>query len=185
VNTIAFENTYTPKPSDISVDIAVQKTVVNQGSESIGPEDFEFLLENITAQTKLSAKTNAEGKAGFTLTFSEEDIDKTVTYKLTEVNTEKEHVQYSTAEYTLTATVSLGADNKLRVALTQNGQAVNSVIAEFENVYDYTPVSVVPDNPATGDSSNPILWMALLFVSGAGLVGTTLFAKKRKEDETI
>ena len=35
------------------------------------------------------------------------------------------------------------------------------------------------DSPQTGDNSNMILWIALLFVSGAGVVATTVFGKKR------
>ena len=37
-----------------------------------------------------------------------------------------------------------------------------------------------PDTPQTGDNSNMfLLWIALLFISGAGVVATTVFGKKR------
>ena len=35
-------------------------------------------------------------------------------------------------------------------------------------------------SPATGDNSNITLWVALLFVSGAGVTGITIFNKKRR-----
>ena len=35
------------------------------------------------------------------------------------------------------------------------------------------------DNPQTGDNSMIWLWIALLFVSGAGVVATTVYGKKR------
>ena len=35
------------------------------------------------------------------------------------------------------------------------------------------------DNPQTGDNSNMFLWIALLFVSGAGVVAITVYGKKR------
>lgn len=36
------------------------------------------------------------------------------------------------------------------------------------------------DSPQTGDNSNMVLWIALLFVSGAGLFGATVYSRKRK-----
>ena len=37
-----------------------------------------------------------------------------------------------------------------------------------------------PDSPQTGDNSMMGLWIALLFVSGAGVVGITIYSRKRK-----
>ena len=37
------------------------------------------------------------------------------------------------------------------------------------------------DNPNTGDNSMMALWIAVLFVSGAGVVGTTIYGRKKKE----
>ena len=37
-----------------------------------------------------------------------------------------------------------------------------------------------PQSPQTGDNSNMGLWIALLFVSGAGVVGTTVYGRKKK-----
>ena len=36
------------------------------------------------------------------------------------------------------------------------------------------------DNPATGDNSHMALWIALLFVSGAGVIGTTVYGRKKR-----
>ena len=35
-------------------------------------------------------------------------------------------------------------------------------------------------SPQTGDNSNMLLWVALLFVSGAGVLGTTVYSKKKE-----
>ena len=35
-------------------------------------------------------------------------------------------------------------------------------------------------SPQTGDNSNMLLWVALLFVSGAGVLGTTVYSKKKR-----
>jgi len=39
-----------------------------------------------------------------------------------------------------------------------------------------------PDSPQTGDNSNMILWIALLFVSGGIVIGITVYSKKKKEN---
>lgn len=36
------------------------------------------------------------------------------------------------------------------------------------------------DNPATGDNSHMALWFALLLVSGAGVIGTTVYGRKKR-----
>ena len=35
-------------------------------------------------------------------------------------------------------------------------------------------------NPKTGDNSNMLLWVALLFVGVAGVIGTTVYSKKKR-----
>ena len=39
-----------------------------------------------------------------------------------------------------------------------------------------------PDSPQTGDNSNMILWIALLFISGGAVIGITVYSKKKKEN---
>ncbi len=181
---ITFTNIYTPKPEDIIVDFDIVKTVVNKGSETIGPEGFEFLLNALAdGVADVTVKADENGKAKFTLTFTEDDIGNTYTYTLTEVNGGKANVTYSEVEYTITVAVSLNENNELVATLTQNGEDATAVVAEFENVYDYTPTPERPDSPQTGDNTNLHLWFALLFVSGGGILGTTLNGKKRKEEE--
>ncbi|MGN0171920.1 MAG: sortase B protein-sorting domain-containing protein, partial [Acutalibacteraceae bacterium] len=34
--------------------------------------------------------------------------------------------------------------------------------------------------PQTGDNSHMALWLALLFVSGASVIGTTVYGKKKR-----
>ena len=186
VEAITFNNVFTPKPEDITVDIGVAKTVINKGSEKIGPDGFEFVLEDTATNEKWNVKSDTAGNAKFTLGYTEDDIGKAYTYKLTEVDGGKANVSYSTAEYTITVAIELNANNELVATLTKNGEKEAAVVAEFENVYDYTPTSEpkpeYPESPKTGDTTNLHLWFALLFVSGGGLFGTTLFGRKRKEE---
>lgn len=150
------------------------KTVKNLGSASITPEGFEFILEDLATKLKSSVKTDASGKAVFTLTFSESDIGKTYTYKLTELNDGRESVKYSTAEYTVSVSISLDENNTLVASVRLNEADVKSAVAEFENIYDVPPV-----NPPTGDRSHLWLWIALAFISGTVIISA--FGGKRRE----
>lgn len=172
---ITFENTYTPRPDDLPLQINVQKTVKNTGSQSIGPEGFTFVLEE-SADAKIEATTDASGKAVFDLTVTEDLIGGTYKLKLYEVNDGKQNVTYSTAVYEYEITVSLSEDNKIVADITCNGQTVEgtSHTAQFENLYDYTP----PQTPVTGDSMNLILWFSLLTLSGLALAAAVIFRKK-------
>jgi len=182
VSEITFTNIYTPKPDDITIDIDVVKTVVNKGSDKIGPEGFEFLLKALADGAEgITAQSDAKGKAKFTLSYTEDDIGKSFSYKLTEVNSGKANVSYSTAEHTITVAISLNQNNELVAEITQNGEKAGEVVAEFENLYDYTPDPDLPDSPETGDNNSLHIWFALLFISGGGIIGTALYGKKRRE----
>lgn len=197
---IVFTNIYTPKPEDITVDFDIVKTVLNKGSEKIGPEGFTFLLNALAeGVADITVKTDNSGKAKFTLTFTESDVGKTYTYELTEVNDGKENVTYSTAKHTITVAIARNENNKLVATLTKDGKKVTAVVAAFENTYDYTPVQPTdpepeqptepepdkpqPDNPQTGDNAKIYLWIALLFVSGGGILGLALYSKKKTKEE--
>lgn len=39
-------------------------------------------------------------------------------------------------------------------------------------------------SPKTGDSSNPVLWSALLFISGGAVIGTTVASRKKKHNRS-
>ena len=43
-----------------------------------------------------------------------------------------------------------------------------------------TVTAKLPKSPQTGDTSNLMLWIALLFISGGAVVGTTVVSKKKK-----
>lgn len=183
VKAIEFTNVYVPKPADITVDINIHKTVVNKGTDSITPEGFEFLLEvQADGVEGITVKSDANGKAKFTLTFTEDDIGKTYNYKLTEVNSGRANVTYSTAEYAICITVTLDEESNTLVAtLTVNEAAAAEVVAEFENVYDYTPNPDIPDNPKTGDNVNMALRFALLFISGGAVITLAVDDRKRRK----
>lgn len=171
---IVFENLFTPKPLDVTKNITVAKTVKNLGSETIGPEGFEFVLENVTKVTRQSLKTDKDGAAKFTLTFNEDDIGNTYEYKLYEVNDGREYVTYSDVVRTVFAKVALNDKNEIVVEFTENNQEVKNTTFDFENSYN-PPVK----SPTTGDARGINLWLALFFVSSLGFGGFVAYEFKR------
>ena len=190
----AFVNTYSADlpvpgdPDDISVPITVNKTVKSTGTGTISPANFEFVLENTENGSKLTMKTDANGKAVFALPFTAADIDKTYTYKLSEVKGNVSGVTYDTDVYTITVAITEDTtNNKLLAALTMNGQSVNEVVADFENTYRATPTvtpstpqpdSQQPESGDTGDNSKLNFWFMMMIVSGITTV--TLLVIDRK-----
>ncbi len=175
VEEITFTNVYTPKPTDITVDVNVDKKVESTSEATISPEGFEFMLEKLGTDEKLYVTSDANGDAKFVLTFTEDDIGNTYTYKLTEVAGDVYNVIYSEAVYTITVAITLGEDNNLVATLTMNELAAETLTAEFVNIYN--------DIPKTGDDTDLRLWTLVLIISGAGLIGTSVFGRKKKENE--
>ena len=58
-------------------------------------------------------------------------------------------------------------------------KAIEDAIAALEKKPDIKP-EIIDNLPQTGDTSNPALWIALLFVSGSAAVGTGVVSKKKK-----
>ena len=58
-------------------------------------------------------------------------------------------------------------------------KAIEDAIAALEKKPDIKP-EIIDNLPQTGDTSNPALWIALLFVSGSAAVGTGIVSRKKK-----
>ncbi len=173
-DSIDFVNKYT-SPADTSVQIEVNKTVENTGSESIGAEGFEFVLENVENGEKTAVRSDENGKAVFELGFTSEDIGKTFNYKVSETDEGAENVVYSKVVYNISVTVYVIDGNILKAKVTKDGSEVEKAICDFENVYNYTP----PAKP--GDSSKTALWSIVLMTSLAGLSMTLIASRRKKE----
>lgn len=182
VDEVVFTNVYMPKPADITVDIQVEKTVENKGTEKIGPENFQFLLKALDAKDGITVKSGKDGKAVFTLTFSEDDIGKVYHYQLTEVNDGRANVSYSTASYQITITISLGEDNSLVAEVKQGETVVQQAVAAFENVYDYTPKQEDPDDdpPKTGDEMALSLYLTMMGIACGAAIMLIRYDNKKK-----
>ena len=58
--------------------------------------------------------------------------------------------------------------------------AVQQYTIIYDGGEDSNPITGATTSPQTGDNSHMALWIALLLVSGAGVIGTTVYGKKKR-----
>ena len=78
-------------------------------------------------------------------------------------------------------TLSVGT-HKLTVVYNDGECRTNFEVKQTSSEQTKATEDAEPDttSPKTGDSSNMLLWVALLFVSGFGIIGTTIYSKKKR-----
>lgn len=82
-------------------------------------------------------------------------------------------------------TLSVGT-HKLTVVYTDGECSTNFEVKQTTQTEGDKPDTTTPTgnkdttSPQTGDNSNLLLWVALLFVSGAGVIGATVYSKKKE-----
>ena len=82
-------------------------------------------------------------------------------------------------------TLSVGT-HKLTVVYTDGECSTNFEVKQTTQTEGDKPDTTTPTgnkdttSPQTGDTSNMLLWFALLFVSGAGVIGATVYSKKKR-----
>lgn len=167
-----LENTFVPLAGlhdENTVEIRVDKTVINKGEAMITAEGFTFVLENTATGDALTAVSNKDGQARFLLSFSGVDAGSH-TFRLTEVNDGLEGVTYSTAEYQIRVDVAT-VDGHTQRTLYLDGKPVNAVQVGFTNIFETEQI------PDTGDDM-PVAVFAVLLVSSGVLLA--LLLKKRR-----
>lgn len=164
-----------PSPSDVVVEIGVQKTVKNTGNGSISPEGFSFLLENADSDETVTVRSDKDGSASFSLTFTEPDAGKTYRYTLSEVNDGREGVEYDGRRYAVEVRIA-ETDGALTATVLLDGKETAHCTATFENTYHGEQIAPAP----TGDNSDLTVHMALLLISGA--FTAILLGKRRRSN---
>ncbi len=144
---------YTPVPEDVKVYFTANKIVRNKGTDKIGPDGFEFVLEDMNGE-KVEKTTGITGTVVFGVGYTAEDVGKVFTYKLYETQGTKPYVTYDDTVYEISVKVLLDKDtNELYTEITKDGRKVNLVLATFVNEYDFTPE--VPSTDPTEPSTDP------------------------------
>lgn len=169
---ILFENVYTP--ADITVGLGIQKTVQSQAAQSIGPEGFKFCLVDETGKELSTAETDKQGNAEFQLGFDAEDIGKTFKFTVSEIDTKRTGVVYSTVKYVVAVTIGQDAEGRLISVISIDGEQTQDAALKFVNIYE--PSST----PVTGDSFDAGLFINLMVLSSFGLAAV-MICKKRED----
>lgn len=87
----------------------------------------------------------------------------------------------SVGKHTLTVVYSDGeCSTEFEIKAAQSGSETTPGKPSDDNTTPDKPNQGNTESPKTGDSSNLMLWVALLFISGGVLIGTTVFNKKKK-----
>ncbi len=167
VDTAVFANVYNALTVKVTLDI--NKTVESKQEKTIGADGFNFILVYDGIAIKETA-TDANGKAKFELTFTEEDAGKTYTYFVSEVNRGLAGVTYDKSEYIFAITVDYDSEGYLVATVTKDGSTENAYTADFVNIYEI----IEP-----GDNSNLLLRIALILISGGASI--SLFMNDRKK----
>lgn len=176
--TNSIVNTFVPIDSEIEnigLSITVNKAVNNLSEDTIGPDGFEFVLENTENGEKTLATTNKEGVAVIVLEYTSDDIGKDFSYKLFETEAGMPGVLYDKSVYDIAVSVYLNSENKLDTQVIMNGEAVDTPVARFVNVYHNGDYVI----PPTKDNSKIKILLALVVLSSASCILFSLARKKK------
>ena len=183
---VEFVNKYVPASKKVT--IAGEKILENR---TLKDQEFRFFLYQTDSSYRIAdnaipieAWNTADGK----ITFKELTFDQVGTYYFViveDANTTSNRVTNDTAVYR----VALEIKDNQEGALYEATRVITKVGAEgtvdkivFKNVF--TPVPSDPENPKTGDETNFVLWIALMCISGGGILFTQLY-RKNKEEENL
>ncbi|MDD6102560.1 MAG: sortase B protein-sorting domain-containing protein, partial [Clostridiales bacterium] len=134
----------------------------------LSPEIIEGKGQSITAGDKkeLTFKSNAAFSDFVRVELDGKTLDE-------KNYTVKEGSTVVTLKADYVATLSVG-EHTIGIVST-NGTATTTFTVNAKAVVDDDT-----ESPQTGDNSHMALWIALLFVSGAGVIGTTVYGKKKR-----
>ncbi len=177
---IIFNNTYKADPTHITL----QATKILTGRE-LKADEFSFELYDKNNVILETVKNSADGSFEFTAIPVNEAGE--YVYTVREVSGSEKEITYDNTVYTVKVDVTDNLDGTFKVIYNYTKGTETADGVTFTNIYTAPTPEPEPKpetdikSPQTGDNRNIWLWFALMFVSGTGLFGTTLYSKKKKE----
>lgn len=148
---------------------AVAVTFTSNGAQAVAAFSIERLAHSITIQN--GTTEIADSKA---------EEDTIVTIKADPAPAGKVFDKWVVES----GNITLADANSATTTFTMPDSAVSVKATYTDAPQTGTPTEPAkpenPDSPQTGDNSHMALWIALLFVSGAGVIGTTVYGKKKR-----
>ena len=135
--------------------------------------------KDITEQSEVDAMAKAIEDAIAALVYKGADYAK-VDAAIAKVNAlnKDNYKDFAAVENAVKAVVR-GKNITEQAAVDAMAKAIEDAIAALEKKPDIKP-EIIDNLPQTGDTSNPALWIALLFVSGSAAIGTGIVSRKKK-----
>ena len=135
--------------------------------------------KNITEQVAVDAMAKAIEDAIAALVYKGADYAK-VDAAIAKANAlnKDDYKDFAAVEAAVNAVVR-GKNITEQSEVDAMAKAIEDAIAALEKKPDIKP-EIIDNLPQTGDTSNPALWIALLFVSGSAAIGTGIVSRKKK-----
>ena len=180
------ENCYWPNDTK-AYDPSPLAYVGGQSNEAQGTAVTDFTSADVLAGLKKNAGAGVEWVAGINHpTFIWDDNNIPADYTNVDAAIAKanalnknDYKDFAAVENAVKAVVR-GKNITEQGAVDAMAKAIEDAIATLEKKPDDIKTEI-PDNlPQTGDTSNPALWIALLFVCGSAAVGTGIVSRRKK-----
>ena len=136
--------------------------------------------KNITEQSEVDAMAKAIEDAIAALQYKDADYTK-VDAAIAKANALKkdDYKDFSGVETAVKAVVR-GKNITEQSEVDKMAKTIEDAIAALEKKPASTKPGTSDKSPQTGDTSNLALWIALLFISGGAVIGTTIVSRKKK-----
>ena len=136
--------------------------------------------KNLTEQTEVDAMAKAIEDAIAALQYKDADYTK-VDAAIAKANAlnKNDYKDFSGVEAAVNAFVR-GKNITEQSEVDKMAKTIEDAIAALEKKPASTKPGTSDKSPQTGDTSNIALWIALLFVGGGAVIGTTVVSRKKK-----
>ena len=177
---------------DVRIEVPFKLTVAKTGEKDPSAEAFKFALSDFGAPVEIKIVTETVATDGaktydgsFVFTVKESKLGNlSEGFVLSQVKGSTDGWTYDETAYRVVPILEDGVFTGVRFFdVDADADDNGSETVLFTNSYNAKAETPKPDpetSPKTGDNSMLTLWVALLFVSGAALTGTTLYSRKKR-----